>query len=172
MKKHNGMRPQDVVILLKIAAKAGQDWYMKDLSAELGISASEVSESLNRSAQAGLTSPNKKKLMKQALLEFLEHGLKYVYPVQPGAVVRGMPTAHSAAPLSDEIISEEIYVWPWAKGNVRGQSIEPLHNSVPEACQQDEQLYRLLALTDAIRVGRIREQKLAVQKLRENLDVE
>ena len=170
MKKHNGMRPQDIVILLKIAAKAGKDWYMKDLSIELGISASEVSESLNRSAMAGLISQNKKQLMKQALLEFLERGLKYVYPVQPGAVVRGMPTAHSAAPLAEEIMSEDLYVWPWAKGNLHGQSIEPLHQSVPEACQKDERLYHMLALVDALRVGRKREQQIAGKHLREMIE--
>lgn len=166
------MRPQDVVILLKIAAKAGQDWYMKDLSTELGISASEVSESLNRSAQAGLISQNKQQLMKQALLEFLEYGLKYVYPVQPGAVVRGLPTAHSAPPLSNEIVSDELYVWPWAKGNERGQAIKPLHSSVPQACQKDKQLYQMLALVDALRVGRAREQEIAGKNLREMIEQE
>ena len=44
MKKHSGMRPQDVVILLKITAKGNNPWLMKDLSSELEISASEVSE--------------------------------------------------------------------------------------------------------------------------------
>jgi predicted transcriptional regulator len=170
MKKHNGMRPHDVVILLKIAAKSGGSWYMKDLSHELGISASEVSESLNRSALARLISQDKKQLMNQALLEFLEHGLKYVYPVQPGAVVRGMPTAHSAAPLSNEILSDEIYVWPWAKGNERGQEIQPLHSSVPEACKKDEKLYQMLALVDALRVGRKREQQLAGEILRKIIE--
>lgn len=166
MKKHNGMRPHDVVILLKIAAKSGNNWLMKDLSIELGISASEVSESLNRSALAGLISQNKKILMKEALLEFLEHGIRYVYPVQPGAVVRGIPTAHSAEPLSKEIISQDVYVWPWAKGNDRGQTIEPLHNSVPEACHKDDRLYHMLALVDALRVGRNREQQIAGKLLR------
>lgn len=170
MKKHNGMRPQDVVILLKIAAKAGGDWYMKDLSAELGISASEVSESLNRSVFAGLIAQNKNQLMKQALLEFLEYGLKYVYPVQPGAVVRGMPTAHSAPLLANEIVSSEIYVWPWAKGKERGQTIEPLHNSVPQACQNDERLYHMLALVDALRIGRVREQEIARVLLRKIIE--
>jgi predicted transcriptional regulator len=166
MKKHNGMRPHDVVILLKIAAKSGNSWLMKDLSIESGISASEVSESLNRSAMAGLISQNKKTLMKQALIEFLEHGIRYVYPVQPGAVVRGIPTAHSALPLSKEIKGKDVYVWPWAKGNHRGQTIEPLHNSVPEACQKDDRLYHMLALVDALRVGRNREQQIAGKLLR------
>ena len=67
MKKHSGMRPHDIVVLLKIAAKGKKTWLMKDLSYELGISASEISESINRSVIAGLISYDKKKLMKLIL---------------------------------------------------------------------------------------------------------
>ncbi len=163
------MRPQDVVILLKIAAKGKQEWYMKDLAHELSISQSEVSEGLNRSMFAGLLAADKRKLMKSALLEFLQYGLRYVYPQKPGAIVRGLATAHSAPPLNKEISSEEKYVWPWAQGQDRGQGIEPLHPSVPEACQRDKQLYELLALADAIRLGRVREQKLAIAALKKRI---
>ena len=169
MRKHNGMRPQDVVILLKIAAKGKADWYMKDLAYELGVSQSEVSESLHRSALAGLLATDKRTLMKGALLEFLQHGLRYVYPQKPGAITRGMTTAHSAPPLLDKVSSQEVYVWPWAKGQQRGQCIEPLHPSVPDACQKDTKLHELLALADAMRVGKAREQKLAAEALRERL---
>ena len=62
MKKHNGMRPQDVVILLKIASKKQLQWQMKDLAIELMISSSEVSEAINRCVQAGLISADKKHL--------------------------------------------------------------------------------------------------------------
>ena len=165
MKKHSGMRPHDIVILLEIAAKGRRKWFMKDLSYELNISASEVSESINRSVIAGLIAPNKKQLMKLAILDFLEHGLEYVYPQQPGAIVRGIPTAHSAAPLNDIIVSEENYVWPYGKGHMRGQAIEPLYPKVVEAVQKDDKLHELLALVDAIRVGRARERELAVNEL-------
>ena len=126
MKKHNGMRPQDVVILLKIAAKGDKNWRMKDIATELGISGSEVSESFNRSILAGLLNSDKQQLMKSALLEFLQHGLKYVFPQKPGALVRGMPTAHAAPPLRQLIQSEEMYVWQWAEGKApsrRSQSV-------------------------------------------------
>lgn len=170
MKKHNGMRPQDIVILLKIVVKGKESWLMKDLSQELNISASEISESLNRSALAGLVTPNKKKIRKHELIEFLLYGLKYVYPQRPGAIVRGMTTAHSAPPLSNQIRGNEQYVWPWAKGEARGQEIEPLHPSVPQACNRDQKLYELLALVDAIRVGRKREQQLAEEELRQRIE--
>jgi len=169
MKKHSGMRPQDVVVLLKIASKKHLHWHMKDLAIELMISSSEVSESINRSVQAGLISADKKTLMKGALLEFLKHGLKYVYPQHPGAMVRGIATAHSAQPLKKLIQSNENYVWSWPEGNVRGQSIQPLHPSVPAACTKDKELYELLSLTDALRIGRKREQEIAYKELEKKL---
>jgi predicted transcriptional regulator len=169
MKQHNGIRPQDIVILLKISAKGNLNWQMKDLASELGISAGEVSESLNRSTIAGFIASDKRKLMKSALLEFLKHGLKYVYPQKPGALFRGMPTAHSYSPLNEMIKSEEAYVWQWADGTVRGQSIAPLHPSVPKACSIDNKLHELLALIDSIRVGKAREQNLAIVELEKRI---
>ncbi len=170
MKKHNGMRPQDVVILLKIIAKDDTEWIMKDIAYELGISNSEVSESLNRSVLAGLIASDKKRVMKSSLLEFLKFGLKYVYPQRPGALVRGVATAHSTLPLSEVIQSDEVYVWPYAEGTDRGFSIEPLHNNVPEAVLRDSLLHKLLALVDAIRLGNVREQKMAIVELEKHFD--
>lgn len=169
MKKHNGMRPHDIAILLKIAAKKEMPWQMKDLAIELGISSSEISESLNRSTIAGLIAKDKRKLMVLAILDFLEKGLRYVYPQHPGAKVRGLPTAHAAPPLSNEITSSESYVWPYSKGTVRGESIEPLHPKLPEACLKDPFFYELMALCDALRVGKVREKTLAIQELRNRL---
>ncbi len=163
------MRPHDIVVLLKIAAKGKAPWQMKDLANELEISASEVTESLNRSVKAGLMSTSKKTLMKQALLEFLQYGLKYVYPEHPGAMVRGIPTAHSAPPLNEIIASNEAYVWLYSEGTVRGQRIEPLYKTVPSASLKDKKLYELLALTDAMRVGRAREKELALKELKQRI---
>lgn len=165
MKKHNGMRSLDIVVLLKIIAKANNNLLMKDLAYELGISQSEISESLNRSMLAGLIAQDKRSVMKRSLYEFLKYGIKYVFPQLPGAITRGIATAHSAPPLKSMIKSDDVFVWPYAKGNERGQSIEPLHRSVPEAVQKDMKLYELLALVDAIRIGRKREKSLAIREL-------
>jgi hypothetical protein len=170
MKKHSGMRPLDILILLQIALYKNENWLAKNLSNKLKISASEVSESLNRSAIAGLLSSDKKILMKEALIEFLEFGLKYVFPQRPGALERGIPTAHSAAPLNRILQAEEPFVWPYAKGQMRGQSVEPLYKTVPEISIQDDQLYEVLALLDALRIGRIREQKIAIEELRKRIN--
>ncbi len=169
MKKHHGMRPHDLAILLKIAAKGDQQWYMKDLAYELGISAGEVSESLNRSAYAGLISKDKRSLNKLALFDFLTCGLPYVFPQQPGALARGIKTAHSAFPLSGKVSGEEVFIWPYAKGDSRGQSVEPLHPNIPEACLKDSIFYEYMALADAIRIGKARERQLAVDMIKKKL---
>jgi predicted transcriptional regulator len=165
MKKHSGMRPQDIVVLHKIVTFKSESWLMKDISTGLNMSASEVSESLNRSSIAGLLDQKKKKLFGKAFLEFLVHGLKYVYPQQPGALVRGIPTAHSAPPLNKLIQSQDEYVWPHSKGTMRGQLIEPLYAPTIDACLNDYNLYELLALTDALRIGKVREVELAKKEL-------
>lgn len=159
------MRPHDIVILLKmISLKDG--FLNKDLSAGLNISPSEISESLNRSAIAGLVSPDKKKVFKNALLKFIEYGLGYVFPAEPGAMERGIPTAHSAPVLKDLIVSQENYVWPYAGGNVRGQAISPLYPKQVQAVLADDKLYNMLALTDSIRVGKVREKDKAMNLLK------
>jgi predicted transcriptional regulator len=161
MKVHKGMRPQDVVVLLKIIAKGKEAWLNKDLAQELFLSPSEISESLNRSLLAGLVDPTKRKVFLSSLLDFLFFGLRYVYPVQPGAVTRGIPTAHSVPVMAAHFSAEEKYVWPDGEGEERGQAIEPLYPGVIKAVKADPKLYDLVALTEVLRVGRTREISVA-----------
>ena len=81
-----------------------------------------------------------------------------------------MPTGHSAPILKDYFLSSEPYVWPSRLGNVKGQSIIPLYPNQIDAAQGDSQLYDMLALIDAIRVGRIREVEKAMELLKEMFD--
>jgi len=52
---------------------------------------------------------------------------------------------------------------PLISGPCRGPEIAPLYPSAPTAASKDERLYRLLTLTDALRSGRARERKIAVE---------
>jgi hypothetical protein len=170
MKTHQPtMSPLDVVVLLKIVSIGNQPWNQKPLAEELRMSQSEISKSIARSKYAGLLDPNGKKVRKLALIDFLQFGIAYVFPQHPGALVRGIPTAHSAPPLSQTIQSAEHYVWPSGKGKLRGQSIIPLYPSVVDAVQNDEKLHELLALVDAIRVGRAREREIAIKELKQRI---
>ena len=163
------MRPQDVVVLLKLVQLKGASWTQTSLSRDLHMSQSEISESIKRSSYARLVVDKGRIVQRQALLDFIKYGLPYAFPQQPGRVQRGFPTAHSAPPLSAEILSDEKYVWPSAKGTSRGHSILPLYASVIQIVQSDPQMYELLALVDAVRVGRARERTLAMDMLKDKL---
>lgn len=186
------MKSQDIVILLKLVSllereqhgsfEHNDEWSINEepfsvrsLESSLGISKSEVNASINRSISSGLAMRDRElgrpKPNRRNLLNFIVHGLKFVFPVKPGAIERGIPTAFAAPMLEGLLMSagEYIFVWPYAKGKEKGQSIEPLFKSVPDAVQKDEQLYEYLALVDAIRLGKQRESKLAADHLEERL---
>jgi hypothetical protein len=170
MKAHQPtMSPLDVVVLLKIISLGNQPWNQKPLADSLGISQSEISKSIARSKFAGLLDSTGKSVRRLAMMDFLQYGIAYIFPQQAGALVRGIPTAHSAVPLNTIIQSTEAYVWPSGKGNLRGQSITPLYPSVIDAVENDQKLHELLALVDAVRVGRAREKELAIKELKNRL---
>jgi len=162
--KQSNLSPIDLVILIKIALSHGSEISQSKLAEGLFISQSEISKSLARSRYARLVS-GKYSLMLQGLMEFIEHGVKYCFPQQPGPIVRGIPTAHSHDALNNRINSGENYVWPTARGTIRGQAILPLYPSVIDASLVDSELHMALALVDAIRVGRNREKHLAIEIL-------
>jgi hypothetical protein len=161
------MKGQDVLVLLKLVVIGGREFRVHALAKELGISASELSGSIRRSILAGLIDPVDRGCIRPALLEFMLHGFRYVFPVKPGAITRGMPTAHSAPPLKGKIISKMDFVWPLPRGSGRGQTVKPIYKSAPVAAQNDPTLYKLLALADALRVGSTRERNMASEILKE-----
>lgn len=168
------LKPQDVVVLLKLVALGEQPWTFQRLAVELSISQSEVHAAVRRAVAAGLMSKANSasgRVVRAALLEFLVHGVKYAYPPKRGALSRGVPTGYAAPPL-DKVIAgsnEPPPVWPYAEGQVRGYALAPLYRTVPEAALRDAALYELLALVDAIRDGRARERNLARQALENRL---
>ena len=165
-KTDKGMRPQDIVVLLKKTTPQGRKMNNKQLSESLVISASEISESLERSRIAGLVSNDKANVNILAIQEFLIHGIRYVYPAQMKGIVRGLPTASFATPMNGRINhTNEPIVWQYKYGHVRGQNIEPLYPTAIEASLNDEDLYALLAIVDSLRVGNAREREIASEEL-------
>ncbi|MBL8743327.1 MAG: hypothetical protein JNK04_19585 [Myxococcales bacterium] len=163
------MKPQDLVVVLKLAdvgdGQATYPW----LAAELGLSASEAHSAVKRAARAGLLD-DARKVRRAALLEFLVHGAKYVFPPQRSALTRGVPTSLAAPPLKASFGETELPpVWPHPEGTVRGEGLLPIYRSVPDAARRDPKLYEWLALLDAVRAGRARERGLAVKELERRL---
>ena len=149
-----------------------EGYSLRALSASLGLSKSEVSNSIARCRESGMLTNDFDtglvKVNRRALLKITEHALKYFFPVKPGAMVRGIPTGFAAPALSKSIKSAGglIPVWPDALGTERGQAIVPLYKTVPEAVKRDRTLYHYLALADAIRLGGPRECGVAINILK------
>lgn len=163
------LNPLDIVVLLKLSTYNNASWFQAVVAEELFISQSEVSRSVARLKYARLLYPDGKRIMCLALMDILQYGVAYFFPQQPGPVMRGIPTAHSAPPLKEQIVSEEHYVWPSGTGTLRGHSIVPLYPGAVKAVKNDIRLYELLSLTDALRAGRARERNLAIQELRKRV---
>lgn len=161
--------PQDVLILLKLTVSRNVlfQWSFQSLGHELGLSSSMVHSGLKRAAQARLYDPDQRKPIRRALEELLIHAVKYVFVPDLGPPTRGMPTAHAAPVLKNDLAydAESAYVWPDANGHAKGIELSPLSKSAPHAAKMDEDLYAALALLDAIRIGRSRERKMAEDRL-------
>lgn len=156
------LRPVDVAVALQLAR--GPDQGYEELADTLGVSVSTAHQAVQRLMAAGLASEGRR-VHRKALLEFLTHGIRYAFFAEPGSEVRGVPTAHSAPPLAEEITSDRDFVWPSAEGDARGAAVSPLYDKAAGLPRRAPDLYEALALVDAIRVGRARERKLAVKRL-------
>lgn len=161
------LKPQDLVVLLKIHLEQPGSWTFSGLSESLQISASEVHGALKRAGFAQLYSQSRRQVRLHNLREFLEYGMRYAFPAQPGPMARGLPTAWSTAPLLGRLgsASSPMLVWPDARGDVEGLSIRPLYRTVPAAARADPRLYELLSLLDGLRLGRSRERAIAAEEL-------
>ena len=167
------LKPQDLLVVLKLWVSKGQGWTYPALAKALKMSASEVHGAVKRAHSAGLliepkaeARPNPK-----ALLEFLVHGVRYAFAPDRGERTRGIPTAHAAPPLAEAFLEsdEPVPVWPHPQGKIRGESFSPLYRSAPDAALEDPALYELLALVDAMRGGRARDRSLAAKALSERI---
>ena len=168
------LKPQDVLVLLKLVAHGKNNWSFNKLAVELCMSPSEVHAAAKRALAARLAVKEGNHIWPNIrnLEEFLFHGIQYVFVPERGELNRGIPTAHAAPPMSSIIIpdNEPPPVWPDPEGEVRGESFSPLYKSAPKAVKNDAQLYELLALVDAIRGGRAREREIAKKEIKRRME--
>lgn len=167
------LRPQDVVVLLRLALEKGQVPGYAALAAELGMTASEVHAAVERAVAAQLARKENGKpvVILAALRAFILHGARYAFPATLGSLSRGVPTGYAASPLKEQIRegTDPIPVWPSKDGTARGIALYPLYPSVPQAALGNPRLYELLALFDGVRAGSARERALASKLLEKRL---
>jgi DNA-binding Lrp family transcriptional regulator len=164
------LKPQDIVVALKLCVLTGRPSYT-ELAKSLGISPSETHAAVRRLSEARLVDPETRVIQKTMLRNFIIHGVPIAFPAKPKEPTRGMPTAWAAPVMAGRISQAEsmVPVWSSPDGKVRGVAVEPLYSSVVEASLNDQNLYDLLALVDALRLGRARERKLAEDELTKRL---
>lgn len=178
------LKPQDIVLVLKLIAANSAAWSFAQLGKALDMSTSHAFGSSMRAQTAQLLTISKAPPVPRRargvlfeprrtnLKEFLIHGAKYSFPVRRGGITRGIPTAEGASPLREHFSDSSALppVWPYAEGTVRGTAFSPLYDNVPKSALRDPQLHELLALVDAIREGRAREREIAIRELTARID--
>lgn len=160
------LKPQDLLVLLKVAAHPPQRWTYAALGEALAMSASEAHASVKRAVACGLAVSQGREgwqPVRPALLEFVLHGVRYVWPATLGPAKRGVPTSIGTEPLASQlnVAVGEAPVWAYPEGSAKGPTLSPLYRTAPQAALADPELHRLLALLDALRSGRARERALA-----------
>jgi len=93
------LKPQDLLVALKLIAHAGEPWTFQGLAAALHMSPSEVHGAAKRLERSQLYNRTTDRIVRQHLKEFLVHGVRYAFPAAEGESSRGVPTAWSTAPL-------------------------------------------------------------------------
>lgn len=172
MPLHRVLRPVDIPVALYLALYAGASY--GDVAHDLDISPSTAHQAVKRLTYAGLANQTKdapRRIHIAALLEFLEHGVRYAFPTQKQRPRRGVPTAHSG-PVFEKNLDTDIepVVWSTARGRTIGAAVEPLIESAPDLAQRCPEVYDLLTIVDAIRVGTARDREIANRLLKERLE--
>lgn len=157
-------------MLLRLSLERGPAPSYAALADELKLTASEIHAGVERAMAAQLLrkdAAGKPAVLLEPLRLFVQHGVRYCFPVTRGEMTRGTPTGYAAPPLVSQIMqsNDAPPVWPYKTGSVRGMAFYPLYPTVPEAAARNQSLYELLALLDAVRGGSPRERALALTEL-------
>ncbi|MFP4686953.1 MAG: hypothetical protein ACLFN5_02465 [bacterium] len=163
------LKSKDIAILLKIHLNT-DDWTYEQMSGELYIGTGELYRCLKRCQKGRLYKKESRQVVLEPLYEIIVHAVKYIYPASVGNFTRGIPTAHSASPLKENLMSEkeDQYVWEHPEGEHRGMSVSPFYPKI-EACREDPLFYKSLILVDGLRIGRARELKMSKIELKKLL---
>ena len=171
------LKPQDLYLTLYLLRLHATTTYAR-ISKQVGLSISEAHAAHQRARTAQLLRivPEQEvaarrrqgrptaelRVNRNALLELVLHGARYVFVPDRGPVTRGTPTLSAASPLAERFAeTDRPSVWPDPRGEARGESFSPLYRAAPAAARRDPHFYETLVLVDAIRGGNARERKIA-----------
>jgi hypothetical protein len=163
------MKGQDFLLLVKVLFWSEGPWSNAKIGKTLGLSSSQVHYSLKRLVKVGLIGEKTHFPKVDLMLEYIEHAIKFIHPPEWLGEKYGIPTAHSMEPLSKNINSSLVVVWPDNSRKNKGPALKPIHPGVPLASCKDRQLYEFMSLVEAYRSGRTREKQMALKEIRSRL---
>ncbi len=152
-----GITARDLTVMLAVAARGRAPWGAAGRARGRGVAARGAGLGVERARRVGLVDAEKRRILKEPLLEFLVHGLRCVFPAEIGAPCRGIATAQLAGR----------YAWPSREGGATGRALTPLDGA---ALAADGALRELLSLVDVLRVGSAWERAIAARELARRLD--
>ncbi len=141
---------------------------VRDLSESIKVSIGEISKSTKRLLSASLLVEREGRFLAEinALKEWLCYGVRYAYPAETIGFGRGMPTGWNCPNVRTDIMPPDPpVVWGVSGGSAEGSILRPIHESVPFAASNDELLYEVLSLMEAIRIGKPRELTIAREEI-------
>jgi len=152
------LKPQDVLTACKLFSVelARKEWTYHLLATELGLSAGEAHNSVDRCRVSGLLMPARE-VSRANLRALLVEAVPRIFYAQPklGAVGLGVPTSVHADGLREIFPRSSVaVVWPCEDGTRRGECLAPIYKTAPHAARRDPVVYDLLALADVMRIGR------------------
>lgn len=152
----------DIAVALAIGQEPGISY--PDLARQTGKALSSCHGAVQRLVAADLVDADTRRLRRQWFIDFLAHGLRFVFPVERLGARTGVPTAWDAPSLRDTFGgSGTPFVWPLPGGPVRGEGLAPLFPGAATLAAKTPWLYDQLAMLDAIRLGSIRERTRALE---------
>ena len=167
------LKPQDLAVAFKLVALRDERPPYRDLARQMHLSQFEVHAAAKRLVASRLAREDDKGVwpILKLLQPFVFYGAAYAYPAVRTDMTIGFPTAHGASPLNEQVMFANEFppVWPHPDGDVRGPGMLPLYPNAPLAAKEDQALYQLLALFDALRIGQAREREMAGRMLEERM---
>jgi len=167
------LKPQDTLLALKYWSLRlnGQHASVRELAESLAMSPSEASKGAKRLLVSGLLVDREGVFYAEAnaLFEWLSYGVRYAFPAQTLGFGRGMGTAWNCSLIKAAIVPPvpgHVWASASASGTQEGIFVKPIYAGVPLAAFKDEQLYKALALVDAVRLGKPRELVVARESLK------
>jgi hypothetical protein len=170
MRHNRVIKPQDIVILGKLLSE--KVWPSQtEIGISLKLSQAEVSHALKTLGYVGLINLPTKKINKLAVIEFITHALKYLYPIEKSGTGRGILIGPSSSIFKGRVHSDEYsYIWPDPNGESKGIIVNPLIPQLTASIMENKILYNFLNIVEIFRgLGGVRHLQEAHKLLRDIL---